>query len=154
MDPQTMRSLAELRLREMALDDWFLDRFRFRIVGIEVTQGIQYYSASSHLTDPADRGADNSVHLVAGKPAWVRVYVRAGWRLPDIPGVTGTLQVSQRVLGVFYPPGVVLTAQPPGTVTAHSAPAYANVPLSVAYAGALWAVTVPGGCAVRTTPGG
>ena len=29
------------------------------IAGIEVTQSIQYHRAAQHLTDPADRGADN-----------------------------------------------------------------------------------------------
>ena len=124
-DPRT-RLLEAASLRDILLEDWFLDRFRFRIVGMEVTQAIQYYSASSHLTDPADHGADNSVRLIAGKPAWVRVYVRTGWRTADIPAVTGTLQVSKRVFGFFYPPGPVLVAQPPGTVTARSAPPYAT----------------------------
>ncbi len=45
------------------------------IDGIEVTQGIQYYKADQHLTDPNDRNKDNSGMLVANKPAWVRVYV-------------------------------------------------------------------------------
>jgi hypothetical protein len=127
MDKEMSRlTLEEARLLDFQLPDWFLDRFRFRIAGIEVTQAIQYYSAASHLTDPADRGADNSVRLVAGKPAWVRVYVRAGWRSADIPGVTGTLTVSRRSFGFFYPPGTTLSPQPPGTVTARSAPAYAT----------------------------
>ena len=38
------------------------------VAGIEVTQSIQYYQASQHLTDSKDRGPDNSVHLVANKP--------------------------------------------------------------------------------------
>lgn len=133
MDDPTTRLLEAASFRDILLEDWFLDRFRFRIVGIEVTQSIQYYSASSHLTDPGDRGADNSVRLIAGKPAWVRVYVGAGWRTADIPGVTGTLQVSQRVFGVFYPPGVVLAAQPPGTVTARSATPYATARGTLGY---------------------
>jgi hypothetical protein len=61
------------------------------IVGIEVTQAIQYYHSASHLTDPADRGADNSVRLIARKPAWVRVYVRTSKIFRQIEGVTGTL---------------------------------------------------------------
>jgi hypothetical protein len=131
-DPRT-RLMEAASLRDILLEDWFLDRFRFRIVGIEVTQAIQFYSAASHLTDPADRGADNSVRLIAGKPAWVRVYVRAGWRSADIPGVTGTLQVSQRAFGFFYPPGALLSPQPPGTVTARSAPPYATERGTLAY---------------------
>ena len=45
------------------------------VEGVEVTQGIQWYRASQHLTDPADRGPDNGITLVGNKPAWVRVYV-------------------------------------------------------------------------------
>ena len=47
------------------------------IHGVEVTQAVQYYDSERHLTDAADRQPDNSVTLIAGKPAWVRVYVRA-----------------------------------------------------------------------------
>ncbi|MGW6727317.1 hypothetical protein ACWF9G_15565 [Nocardia sp. NPDC055029] len=46
--------------------------------GIEVTQSIQFFRASQHLTDPSDRGPDNSLRLVASKPAWVRVYADPG----------------------------------------------------------------------------
>ena len=63
------------------------------IDGIEVTQGIQYYKADQHLTDPDDRNKDNSVILVANKPAWVRVYVH------DLSSsgrnVTGELEVDR-----------------------------------------------------------
>jgi hypothetical protein len=45
---------------------------------VEVTQAIQYHQAARHLTNPADWRPDNSVPLVVGKPAWVRVYVRSG----------------------------------------------------------------------------
>lgn len=95
------------------------------VSGIEVTQSIQYHRASEHLTDPADRGLDNSVVLVASKPAWARVYVRSGlFSRADIPGVTGTLDVYRRYLGFFYLKVATLAAQPPGTVTAHPDPAY------------------------------
>ncbi|HKT79988.1 MAG TPA: hypothetical protein VJP86_07180 [Vicinamibacterales bacterium] len=127
MDPELARlTLDEARLLEFQLPDWFWERFRFRIASIEVTQAIQYNRAASHLTDPADQGADNSVRLVVGKAAWVRVYVRAGWRSADIPGVTGTLRLSRRIGGFYYPAGSVLSPQPPGTVTARSAPPYAT----------------------------
>ncbi|MEN4041589.1 MAG: hypothetical protein ROW39_04515 [Anaerolineaceae bacterium] len=96
------------------------------IQGIEVTQAVQYYRSSQHLTDPADRAADNAVTLIAGKPAWVRVYVRAGFFHSNISGVTGTLEVSRRIHGFFYPPGSILSPQPPGTVTARSNPNYAT----------------------------
>ena len=59
------------------------------LTGVEVTQAIQHYGAAEHLTDAADREADNSLRLVVDKPAWVRVYV-AGCGLP---AVTGTLEV-------------------------------------------------------------
>lgn len=45
------------------------------VEGVEITQGIQWYRASEHLTDSADRGPDNGVTLIGNKPAWVRVYV-------------------------------------------------------------------------------
>src|SRR5262249_42314274 len=45
------------------------------VAAVEVTQAIQWFEASRHLTDPADRGPDNGVTLVANKPAWVRIYV-------------------------------------------------------------------------------
>jgi hypothetical protein len=104
-----------------------LDHIRFPrlyVQGIEVTQAVQYYRSSQHLTDPADRAADNSVTLIAGKPAWVRVYVRSGLFGGEISGVTGNLEVSRRVFGFFYPPGTILTPQPPGTVTARANPNY------------------------------
>ena len=48
--------------------------YRLFLTGVEVTQAIQHYGAAEHLTDAADRGADNSLRLVVDKPAWVRVY--------------------------------------------------------------------------------
>lgn len=98
--------------------------FSLRIVGIEVTQGIQYYRASRHLTDAADRQIDNSVRLVAGKSAWVRVYVRAPYFSADIPNVTGSLEISKRHHGFLYTPLSVLSPISPGSVTARSNPAY------------------------------
>ena len=47
---------------------------------------------ADHLTDAADRGADNAVTLIAGKPAWIRVYVRSGF-FTDITGVTGSVEL-------------------------------------------------------------
>ncbi|MCR2809202.1 MULTISPECIES: M66 family metalloprotease [unclassified Microbacterium] len=71
------------------------------ITGIEVTQAIQYYDSSEHLSDPADRGMDNAATLVAYKPAIVRVYVRPP--LGDTLGepVTGELLVER---GKFFGP--------------------------------------------------
>jgi hypothetical protein len=104
------------------------DRLRFglHIQGVEVTQAVQYYRASAHLTDPADRQPNNSVTLIAGKPAWARVYVRSGWRSSSIADVTGTIEVFKRNHGFLYSSIGTLSPQPPGTVTAQSAPAYAT----------------------------
>jgi hypothetical protein len=65
------------------------------IDGIEVTQSIQYYNADKHLTDPSDRGPNNSIMLVRDKPALVRVYIRnllapAGTRVIGQLDVEGT----------------------------------------------------------------
>jgi hypothetical protein len=94
------------------------------IQGIEVTQAIQYYQAANHLTDPADRGADNSLTLVAGKPAWVRVYVRSGFAVGSIANVTGSLEISRRNHGFMYSPVITLSPQSPGSVTARANPDY------------------------------
>jgi hypothetical protein len=96
-----------------------------RIDGIEVTQAIQYYHAKEHLTDPADRGEDNSIRLIANKPALVRVYVRSG--LPTtISGVTGTLEIQHRRWGFVYETAYTLSAELPGTVVAEIHPNYAD----------------------------
>jgi hypothetical protein len=116
-------------LRDVLINPELLDHIRLPalyIQGIEVTQAVQYYRSNRHLTDTADQRPDNSVTLVQGKPAWVRVYVRSGFFSGDISGVTGTLEVRQRVFGFFYPPGQILPAQPPGTVTARRNPDYAT----------------------------
>lgn len=120
--------MDEFRLAEAILTHGFLDRlwFGLHVQGVEVTQAIQYYRASAHLTDAADRGPDNSVTLIAGKPAWVRVYVRSGFRTSPINNVTGTVEVFRRHSGLFYGSIATLTPQPPGVVTAESAPAYAT----------------------------
>ena len=55
--------------------DFVFEKFkqfkRLSIHGVEVTQSIQYYRAEEHLTDPADRGPDNSLPdcLQMAKPA-------------------------------------------------------------------------------------
>ena len=84
-------------------------RLRLAIVGIEVTQAIQYYESAEHLTDPADRGPNNGIRLVADKPAWVRVYL---WSMFGVSGVTGTLEVQRRDLGILWNPVTVLNPDP------------------------------------------
>ena len=74
---------------------------RSAITGMEVTQAIQYYDSSAHLSDPADRGMDNAVTLVAYKPAIVRVYVRPSLRDDVGDPVSGTLLVER---GKFFGP--------------------------------------------------
>ena len=65
-----------------------------RIRGVEVTQAIQHYRAAGHLTDRADRGGTNSLPLVVGKRAWVRVYLRSGvdggWNNGELAGRHGS----------------------------------------------------------------
>lgn len=94
-----------------------------RIVGVEVTQAIQHYHAHEYLTDPADRGADNSMRLVANKPAWVRVYIPGTFS--DLPGVIGTVEVQRRNFGFLYSTLATLSPQPLGTITAQFNPNYA-----------------------------
>jgi hypothetical protein len=75
------------------------------IDGVEVTQAIQHYRAAAHLTDAADRGADNSLQLVANKSAWIRTSLRSGqdpaFDMGQLPNVSGTLRVERRVAGVW-----------------------------------------------------
>lgn len=97
--------------------------FSLRIAGIEVTQSTQHYDAESHLTDPADRGPDNSIPLIAGKSAIVRVYVRSP--AADVPGITGTLAVERPGLDGVWRWLASPAALSPGTVTARAAPGYA-----------------------------
>src|SRR5215210_5256744 len=122
-DPRT-----DTILREVNRDD-LLIRYPWLgwgIQGVEVTQAVQYYESARHLTDPADRQPDNSVTLIANKPAWVRVYVRSGWFSGDIAGVTGTITVRRRDLGFLWLNVGTLSPQAPGTVTARANPPYAT----------------------------
>ena len=72
-----------------------------RILSIEVMQSIQHHRAREHLTDPADRGADNSVQLVAYKDARVRVYVRSAL-LSALTNVTGIPELARRNRALEY----------------------------------------------------
>src|SRR5262249_34153465 len=44
------------------------------VSGIEITQAIQYFQSGRHLTDPNDVKPTNSMRLIAGKAAFIRVY--------------------------------------------------------------------------------
>jgi hypothetical protein len=107
------------------------DRFVFPIApyisGIEVTQAIQYYRASQHLTDPADRGSDNSLGLAAYKPAWVRLYVRSGF-VARSTKLTGKIKVERKIaiFPVQWTTVAEFTPQSPGEVTALVAADYAT----------------------------
>jgi hypothetical protein len=94
----------------------------FYIAGVEVTQAIQYCNAAEHLTDPADRGPDNSIRLVADKPACVRVYVRSGNRTPGVMGAA-TLQRKRKGLWTDV---ATLMQLPPASVTVEVSPGYAT----------------------------
>lgn len=75
------------------------------VQGLEITQAIQHYRAAAHLTDAADRGADNSLRLVTNKTAWVRTYLRSGqspaFDNGQLADITGTLRVERRVNNVW-----------------------------------------------------
>ncbi len=96
------------------------------IAGVEVTQAIQYYDSDQHLTDPADRRANNKVPFVAKKAAWVRVYVRST-QLGSVTDVTGVLKI-HRVGQVFGPITADFDISPiaSSTVTADPDPDYAT----------------------------
>lgn len=113
------------RVFESQFTEVFVARLGLYISGIEVTQAIQFYEADDHLTDPADRQANNAVRLVSGKPAWVRVYVGSVF---GAGGVTGTLEVQRRQLGYLWqtvatltPHGSSLTSVPASSSTSYAA---------------------------------
>lgn len=98
--------------------------FMPHIDGIEVTQAIQYYHSEAHLTDRADRGRDNAIEMAAGKPAWVRVYVRSGLRGGETRGVTGKLEVLRKSGDFTYQSVTTLLPISPGSVVARADPSY------------------------------
>lgn len=87
------------------IDIVFQKQPKLQVQGLEVTQAVQHYRADQHLTDPADRGADNSLRLVTNKSAWVRAYLRSGqdptFDNGQLANVNGTLRVERRVGGVW-----------------------------------------------------
>jgi hypothetical protein len=109
--------LSEAVRRQLQIFGIFID-------GVEVTQAIQYHRAEDHLTDPADRGPDNSIRLVADKPAYVRVYVRSS--LSPVDGVTGTATIQRRRYGIWSDAGTLMQQFPPASVTAAPSPTYAT----------------------------
>ena len=125
----------------------------------EVTQALQYRGAKDHLTDPADHGEDNSLLLVADKPAMVHVYVRALWT--PVADVTGTITVQRMKYGVWIDSGT-LTQQFPGTITARVDPSYSSergsrfnsLQFSLPRTGAAWRIRSPhrSRCTSRTVP--
>ncbi|WP_404389845.1 hypothetical protein [Humibacillus xanthopallidus] len=91
-----------------------------QIVGVEVTQAIQHCRAREHLTDERDRRPDNSLALVADKPAVVRVYVRGGLR--DLTGVRGTVMVQRQRLGLWVDTDHLAVIAPGVTTAFRDAP--------------------------------
>ena len=113
-----------------------VQRLDVHVDGVEITQAIQYYHSKLHLADPAQQGLDNSVRLIAGKPAWVRVYLRPGLRSFGID--RATLEVRRLDTHGIYQKVATLAAQPPGELIAQTNPPYAmergsdiNLPLLV-----------------------
>ena len=116
-------SILQTAVREFLVET-VRDKLRvsgIHIDGVEVTQAIQYRSAELHLTDPADRGPDNSIRLVADRPAKVRVYVRHFGT--TVYGVTGTVMLQRKRYGLWVDAGA-LTQQWPPSVTAEPSPDY------------------------------
>lgn len=124
-DPKLNSQLLNLTVREVASMvregikiNWLLNPY---VDGIEVTQSIQYYNAEQHLTDPSDRGANNSVRLVAFKPAWVRVYLRTLLYF-EVPNISGELVISRRSgpFNALWQTVATISPLPPGTANAHN----------------------------------
>jgi hypothetical protein len=91
------------------------------ISAVEVSQGIQYSRSHMHLEDKADRQPDNSLTLVADKPAWVRIYVSSFHAI--VPDVRATVVVQRRRLGVWVD-DATLTSQGSGSITVDPAQTY------------------------------
>ena len=76
MPPFDINSVRHYDLMDIYRNELIaIRKFNLHISGIEVTQSIQHYRSAQHLTDTADIEPDNAIRLVAGKPAWVRVYL-------------------------------------------------------------------------------
>ncbi|KRA79705.1 hypothetical protein [Altererythrobacter sp. Root672] len=112
-------------IRDFVLEHPFLSK-QVYIDGIEVTQSIQYYEADKHLTDPADRGPNNSIRLMMHKPALVRVYIR-NMQAPAGTRITGQLEVA----GTFWTYETQVTTIPFNPI----APGFAPAARPTSYAG-------------------
>ena len=128
-DLENLYLLKDLNLvgdLDRLLERYRVFRHRLIIDGVEVTQGVQFYHANQHLTDRDDRGTDNSLRLVANKPAWVRVYIHSAFE--PVSGVNGTLEVSRATgiggSGFLYKPVSTLLPQPGSITTAQTVPTY------------------------------
>ena len=108
--------------RELLAESRILRFYGVHIDGIEVTQSIQYYHASEHLT--SETGKDNSIRLIAHKPAYARVYVRSGLLHGDVPNITGQLEIMRRSKSFTYDLITTLFPIAPGSVTARQSPSY------------------------------
>ena len=110
-------------VRDVVRNGDFARLFNIYIAGVEVSQAIQYCNADEHLTDAADRGPDNSITLVADKPAYVRVYVRT--LLATIGNVRGSVTIERRRKGIWVNSGT-LAQQWPASITAQPDLPYAQ----------------------------
>ena len=126
MGDEAMNEIAIAKLIRTTLTEVIRDQlhvFGIYIDGVEVTQAIQYRRAQDHLTDPTDRGPDNSIRLVAEKPAYVRIYVRSN--LGSVPNVSAAVTIQRRRYGIWVDAGS-LAPEPPGFITAENSPTYAT----------------------------
>lgn len=115
MPPFDINSVRHYDLMDIYRNELIaIRKFNLHISGIEVTQSIQHYRSAQHLTDTADIEPDNAIRLVAGKPAWVRVYLGS---IFGTSGVSGTLEVQRRYSGFLFSTVTTLTPLTPATVT-------------------------------------
>src|SRR4051794_18606424 len=115
----TVEQLLNPRLSDLLREGPSRFRLKFLYIdGVEVTQAIQYYKAAEHLTDAADRGADNSVQSVMYKPAWVRVYLSSVLFSPVTVRGHLKLQRSTGWLPIFTEVATI-APQWPGTAATH-----------------------------------
>ncbi|MFT5701281.1 MAG: hypothetical protein ACI8ZB_004172 [Desulforhopalus sp.] len=98
------------KIIDLISDEAIFKLVQLSIGGIEVTQATQYYRAAGHLTDASDRGPDNSIRLIAGKPSMIRVYLSS---FSGISGVSGTLEVQRRYHGFMWQTVANLTPMAP-----------------------------------------